>query len=254
MGAPAFEDRFSDRAQEYSRYRPTYPPELFEYMARLAPSRALAVDCGTGNGQAAVGLAAHFDNVLAIDGSDAQLSRAAAHPRVTYRVSRAEDIPADDGSVDLVAVAQALHWFDFDRFFTRTRRVLRPGGVLAVWCYELFRTEPEIEGVLLRFYNETVGPYWSPHRRMVENGYADVRLPFDELACDRQFVMSVRWSLDHVLGYLSTWSAVREYQKQTGRNPLELVEPQLRTVWGPTDQLREVAWPVALRVGRKPTS
>lgn len=252
MSSAAFEDRFSARAQQYSRYRPTYPPELFEYVASLAPARELAVDCGTGNGQAAIGLAAHFDKVLAVDGSDAQLARAATHPRVTYRVGRAEDIPADDGTVDLVVVAQALHWFDLDRFFNQTRRVLRPGGVLAVWGYELFRTEPEIEDVLLRFYHQTVGPYWSPHRRIVENGYSDVTLPFDELACDRHFVMSVRWSIDHVLGYLSSWSAVHEYEKQTGRNPLELVEPQLRAAWGPTDQSRELSWPVALRAGRKP--
>jgi methylase of polypeptide subunit release factors len=77
----SFQDHFSARATDYSKSRPLYPPALFEQLARLAPGRGVAWDCGTGNGQAATGIAEHFDQVIATDPSTAQLAESFPHPR-----------------------------------------------------------------------------------------------------------------------------------------------------------------------------
>ena len=127
----SFKDHFSKQSGAYSRYRPGYPPGLIEWVAAQAPDRRLALDCATGNGQAAIALADHFESVLALDGSLSQLRNAAAAPRVTYVAATAERLPVPDRSVSLVAAAQAAHWFDFGRFHAECRRVLVPGGIVA---------------------------------------------------------------------------------------------------------------------------
>ena len=133
----AFKDHFSGHASSYARYRPDYPAALFEYLATLTPRHEIALDCATGSGQAAVGLAKHFDCVIATDGSLAQLRSAQAHPHVAYLANLAEQPALRDASVDLAAAAQAAHWFDHERFHPQMRRVLRPDGVLALWTYGL---------------------------------------------------------------------------------------------------------------------
>lgn len=246
-----FDDRFSSRADEYARYRPTYPRALFDYLADLSPSRECAVDCGTGNGQAALGLAGNFDRVIATDASEAQLDRAAKHPRVEYRVAPAEQLPLPDAGADILTVAQALHWFDLPRFFVEATRVLKPRGLLAVWCYELIRASPPIEEVLHRFYHETVGPYWPPNRKLVEAGYAGITLPFAEVPRSREFAMGANWELEHLLGYASSWSAVMEYQKANQRDPVALLRAELTLVWENPNNREAIAWPLSLRVARK---
>ena len=155
----AFKDHFSSQSAAYSRYRPEYPAALIRYVASIAPDRRFAIDCATGNGQAAVALAEHFETVLAVDGSRSQLARAQAHGRVHYAASLAEWLPLRDRSVSLVAAAQAAHWFDFDRFHAECRRVLVPGGVVALWTYAKFRAGPRVDAVIDQFYSAVVGPY-----------------------------------------------------------------------------------------------
>ncbi|HEY6050877.1 MAG TPA: class I SAM-dependent methyltransferase, partial [Thermoanaerobaculia bacterium] len=154
---PSFHDHFSGHAADYARYRPDYPEALFSYLASLAPDHRLAWDCATGSGQAAAGLARHFDEVLATDASSRQIEQALPIPRVRYAVCPAESVALPDAGADLVAVAQALHWFDLGAFFAEVRRVLVPGGVLAVWCYGLLSIAPEIDSILNRFYRDVVG-------------------------------------------------------------------------------------------------
>ena len=115
----SWKDHFSHASDDYRRWRPGYPDELFAWLAAMAPSRAVAWDCATGSGQAAGGLAAHFARVVATDASAAQVAEAEAFGRVEYRVAPAEDSGLPDASVDLVTVAQALHWFEFERFFPK---------------------------------------------------------------------------------------------------------------------------------------
>ncbi|HEX6397189.1 MAG TPA: class I SAM-dependent methyltransferase, partial [Steroidobacteraceae bacterium] len=128
---------FTTVAREYANFRPGYPPKLFAWLARVAPARDAVWDCGCGSGQASVALAEYFERVHATDVAPQQIAAAKPHPHVTYAVAPAERSGLPAASVDLVTVAQALHWFDFDRFYAEVRRVCRPGGLLAVWAYEL---------------------------------------------------------------------------------------------------------------------
>src|ERR1700730_13525034 len=176
-----FKDHFSAHASDYAKFRPHYPRELFAYLAGIASERECVWDCATGNGQAAVTLGEFFQHVIATDASEKQVANGQPHERVTYRVASAEQSGLSKESVDLVTVAQALHWFDREAFFAEAERVLKPNGVLAVWCYNLFKVAPETDRLVETFYRETVGPYWDFERRLVETGYRTIAFPFDEL-------------------------------------------------------------------------
>jgi len=246
-----FADHFSGFSPDYARYRPDYPESLFAYVAGLAPSSRCAWDCATGNGQAAVPLANHFERVVATDASAAQLKSARPDPRVEYRVAPAEasGIPAE--SVDLVTVGQALHWFDRPRFWKEVGRVLVPRGVIAVWCYDLLRAGPPVDAIIRRLYFEIVGPYWPPERVLTEQRYATIEFPFEELA-PPSFRMEKRWTLPELLGYLRTWSAARRYAEAKGEDPVRTVEADLAGVWGRAGTARAIVWDLAVRVGRRP--
>ena len=244
-----FKDHFSKQAADYAKFRPGYPQELFAYLGRIAPSRELAWDCGTGNGQAAVPLASVFDHVIATDASEEQISKAKPHERVDYRVAPAENSAIKSGTIDLIMVAQALHWFDLDRFYTEARRVLKPNGILAASAYNLLQIEPAIDEVVNRYYSEVVGPFWPPERELVEH-FADLPFPFHKLDPPK-FEMTAQWNLNHLVGYLGTWSATQRFMAARGGDPLEQITDELRNVWGDPQKTRKVVWPLILRVGMK---
>lgn len=247
-----FKDHFSARSGDYARYRPGYPPALFDWLASVAPARTLAWDVGTGSGQAALGLAAHFACVIASDAAEAQLRHAVPHERITYKVMPAERCELPDACADLITVAQALHWFDLERFYAQVRRVLKPGGAIAAWTYGLQRIGPDVDPVVRRYYRDVVGPYWPPERSHVESHYRDIPFPFDEIPAPT-LAMRADWSLDDVLGYLGTWSAARCYMKARGADPREQVRADLVRAWGGA-ATRTVTWPLHLRAGRPPAS
>lgn len=245
----AFKDHFSKHAADYAKFRPRYPRELFEYLGNIAPSRQLAWDCGTGNGQASVGLATAFDRVIATDASEKQIANAQPHERVEYRAAPAESSGIASATVDLIMVAQALHWFDLNRFYTEARRVLKPNGVLAASAYNLLHIEPAIDEVINRYYYEVVGPFWLPERKLVEN-FAELPFPFHELD-PPEFEMTAQWNLDHLVGYLGTWSSTQRFIAETDGDPLEQISDELRTGWGDPQRTRNVRWPLTLRMGVK---
>src|SRR5215212_214493 len=176
-----FEDHFSKQSQLYAKYRPNYPEEIYAYLASIAPGRSLAWDCGTGNGQAALGLARYFDRVHATDASAEQISLAYPHENVDYHVEPAEHVSLNDASVDLVTVAVALHWFNFDEFYREVKRVLNPNGVLAAWTYSLTEISPEIDPLIDQYYSEIVGGYWPERIRYLEERYETIPFPFEEI-------------------------------------------------------------------------
>ena len=244
----AFQDHFSTQADAYARYRPTYPDALYAWLASRVPARALAWDCGTGSGQAAVALAAHFTQVIASDPSREQIAHATAHARVRYFVASAEQPPAEAMGADLVTVAQALHWFDLERFYPALERVLSPGGLFAVWGYGLMRITPQVDAVVTHYYTDVVGPYWPPDRCHIESGYRSLPFPFMELVAP-EFEMTATWRLEDLYGYLDTWSATRRYLKARGEHPLLSLRPVLAEAWGGVPE-RQVAWPLFLRLSR----
>jgi SAM-dependent methyltransferase len=243
----SFKDHFSKQAKDYAKFRPRYPHELFEYLGTLAPSRQLAWDCGTGNGQAAVGLASVFDRIIATDASEKQIANAQPHARVEYRVAPAENSGIKSETVDLIMVAQALHWFDLDRFYAEARRVLKPNGVFAASAYNLLQIEPAIDEVVNRYYYEVVGPFWPPERKLVEE-FAALSFPFHELE-PPPFQMSVKWNLEHLLGYLRSWSSTQRFIAAKESDPLEQIVDELRAAWGHSRQTRRVIWQLILRIG-----
>jgi len=242
-----FQDHFSNQAAAYAQSRPTYPVALFDELARLAPARGLAWDCGTGNGQAAVALAAHFQRVIATEPSEAQLAAAAPHPRVVYRRSAELAPTVRDQTVDLVTAAQAAHWFDRPKFYAEVRRVLRPGGIVALWSYWLARVDPAIDRVIDRFYAETTGPYWPPERVHIERRYRDFDFPFAELPFP-PLVITREWTAADLAGFLASWSAVDRYRQARGEDPIPAVAAELGALWGAGR--RTVSWEMFGRIGR----
>jgi ubiquinone/menaquinone biosynthesis C-methylase UbiE len=246
-----FHDHFSGVANRYADFRPHYPAALFDHLATLVAPSSVVWDCAAGNGQATLDLATRFDKVIATDASKEQIASASPHPKVEYRVAPAEQSGLPDNSVALVVVAQALHWFDFDRFYAEVKRVLIPDGVLAVWVYGINMVEgDEVNQLVQDFYANIVGPYWPPERKLVEEGYRTIPFPFIEMP-PPAFHMEARWTQDQLLGYFSTWSATNRCIKATGRNPLEPLKDDLKRVWGDVNLARRVVWPLSVRVGRK---
>jgi SAM-dependent methyltransferase len=244
-----FKDLFSTQSADYARFRPSYPPALFSWLASVAPGRALAVDVATGNGQAALALAAHFAAVVGIDASAAQLSEAPAHANVAYRVGQAEVTGIADASADLLTAAQAFHWFRPDAFFAEAARVLRPGGVLAVWSYGLTRITPAVDALVQHLYGDVLGSYWEPERRLVEEGYASVKFPFTPIAAP-PFEMALEWDLPALTGYLRTWSALRAYVRARGADPVVALEPELARAWGDAGA-RTARWTLSVHASRR---
>ena len=248
----SFKDHFSKQAADYAKFRPRYPQELFDYLGSIAPSRQLAWDCGTGNGQAAIGLASVFDRVIATDASEKQIANAKSHQIVEYHVAPAENSGIGSEAIDLIMVAQALHWFDLDRFYAEARRVLKPDGVLAASAYNLLHIAPAIDEVVNRYYYEVVGPFWPPERKLIEQ-FADLSFPFREIDPPK-FQMTASWDLHQLVGYLHTWSSTQRFIAANGSDPVKEISNDLGSVWGTPEQTRNVRWPLTLRVGVNDTS
>lgn len=243
-------DQFGRVASDYASYRPRYPDGLFAWLASLPARRDLAWDCATGSGQAAIGLATHFARVVATDASAPQITAATGHERVEYRVAVAESSGLPAQSVDLVTVAQALHWLDSASFYVEASRVLAGGGAIAAWTYGTLHLEEErIDQLIQRFYLEDVGAWWPANRRHVESGYRTLPFPFTELS-PPAFEMTATWRLTDLLGYMGTWSAVIRCRQATSRDAVEELARELRPAWGDPATSRVIRWPLSLRVGR----
>lgn len=242
-------DHFTPVAGQYAAFRPSYPDELFDWLASIAPQRAMAWDCGAGSGQASVALAARFRQVAATDISAAQLAKAPALANIEYRVTPAEASGLPDGSVDLVTVAQAMHWFDLPKFYAEVQRVLKPRGVLAAWGYNrLLVAQPEVQKLVDRFYEEKIGAYWPAERVHVENGYRDLPFPFPRIAAP-QFSLRKEWSREQLLGYLRSWSAVGRFRAANGYDPVDALAEEIAACW-PEGKTYRVEWPLFMHVGR----
>lgn len=246
-----FKDHFSEGSDAYMVYRPGYPEELFRYLSSLTQNHDRAWDCATGNGQTALALSNYYSQVIGSDASQNQISHAQQKEGVIYRVEKAEQSSLENHSVDLVTVAQALHWFDIDAFSSELNRVLKPGGVLAVWTYGLLNINPEINDEINTLYGPVLDNYWPPERKMVEAGYKNIEFPFNEIQTP-EFQMETEWNLSHLVGYLCTWSAVKKYEAANGVNPVEQRYESLARPWGNPETPLRVQWPLTLRVWIKP--
>ena len=244
-------DLFSKQATTYSQFRPQYPQELYQFLAECCKEKELAWDCATGNGQAACDLAKYFKKMIATDISEKQISNATKAPNIEYLVLKAEEpLPVKNGSIDLITVAQAIHWFDLDIFYNEAKRVLKPGGIMATWAYAFHSPiETQIDKILYEFCLETLGPYWKENVKWVWNKYKDLKFPFEEIKTP-VITMNVNWNLDDLLGYFRSWSATQLYIDQHHEDPTVKLKEKLIPLWGDSQKTKKLEWELALRVGK----
>jgi SAM-dependent methyltransferase len=249
MSEAVFKDHFSAVAADYANARPEYPRELFAWMASIAPARRLAWEAGCGSGQATRDLAAQFERVHATDPSAAQIAQARGPANVHFAVEPGEGCSLREASVDAVCVAQALHWFDREAFFTECDRVLRVEGVLVAWGYQdivvptgLHEANAALQAAIL--------PYWPPERALIDEAYASFAWPFAPVATPK-FELRAQWTLPRLLGYFSSYSASKRYRDATGRDAVAGHADALAAAWGDPEVPRTVQWPLFVHARRK---
>jgi len=245
-------DYFSSQADAYRRFRPRYPNRLFEYLSTELDTNSVIWDCATGNGQAAIQFNPEL-KVVATAQSFSQLIHRSLSNNVLYAQARAEHAPFNDASVSLITVAQALHWFDFDSFYREARRVLKPGGIIAAWTYSFLSASPQlghnIDQCVRSFYYDIVGAYWPPERQWIDHLYETIPFPFEDVQVP-DFHLELSWSLEDLVGYLSSWSSVMLYKKAKNIDPVPDLKSQLRKLWGDSKIKKDTQWKLGLRIGK----
>ena len=240
-------DNFSTGSDNYAHYRPSYPKAFFEYLFSLLPQKRVAWDCATGSGQIAAELSKGFEKVYATDISQSQIAHAVQLDNIEYSVQAAEQTHFEKELFDLVTVGQAIHWFDFDRFYEEVRRTSKKEGLICVVGYGLVRVDSAIDAVVDDFYKNIIGPYWDAERRYVDENYLSIPFPFKEVKAPK-FQNDQSWTLLHFMGYLNTWSAVKHYKKATGLDPMPALQERLEKYWG-LEEVKSLFFPILLRIG-----
>jgi SAM-dependent methyltransferase len=243
-----FKDYFSKQADIYARYRPNYPQALYAFLASQTVGHDCVWDCGTGNGQAAIDLARYYSQVFATDPSEQQILESTAHPLVRYAVEKAEQSSLPNQSVDLVTVANAMHWFNLDLFYAEVKRVLKSDGILAAWSYALPAVSDEIDPIVYAFHHGVLNDYWMAENRLVEKQYATIPFPFTEIP-HPDFFSEKEMNLEDAIGYFNTWSAVQRFINRNQVNPTKDFGGALALVWGNPEQKRMFRWKLALKIG-----
>lgn len=240
-------DNFSAIAASYANWRPEYPEALFAYLAALTTEHNKALDCGTGSGQAAKLLAAHYEEVYATDISAAQLQHAVILPNIKYSISPAEKTVFPGNYFDMICAAQAAHWFDHAIFYKEAERILKPGGILALIGYGLIAIDVNLDLIIWHLYKDMLGNYWDKERKFIDDHYRSLPFPYAEIKMP-QFEIKCNWNLPQLLGYLSTWSALSHYKKSTNEDPLQQLLPALQNAWGKPEEVKPVHFPVISKV------
>ncbi|EJL64641.1 class I SAM-dependent methyltransferase [Flavobacterium sp. CF136] len=240
-------DNFSKQAVDYSKFRPQYPQEMIEYIISFVNNKSTALDIATGNGQVAHKLSAYFKKVYATDISQKQLDNAIQAENVIYSKEPAENTSFENQKFDLIVVAQAVHWFDFEVFYKEIYRILKPDGIFAVLGYGLFFTNTDSDKILQHFYYNIIGPYWDAERRYLDENYETIPFPFEEIPT-KKFENQFTWTFETLIGYLQTWSSVQHYISKNKQNPIDLIYNDLKVSWEKNDQ--KVTFPLLLRIGK----
>jgi ubiquinone/menaquinone biosynthesis C-methylase UbiE len=245
-----FIDNFSFQSKEYSSSRPTYPEALFEFLNKVTPQRNLAWDCATGNGQAAIGLSKYFKKVIATDASKNQIQFAFWRENIEYKVFQAENAQLDNDSADIVTVTQALHWFDFDKFYSNVKRIGKKDGIIAVWSYDMHKINTKIDRITERLDvdGEILGRYWDKEAKFVKEKYKTIRFPFKEISVP-VFRTTLNWNLHQLWDYMKTWSSVKKYSSENNHDPLEIVKSEIKSLWGNELDKKKITWNINMRAG-----
>ena len=242
-------DLFSAQAKSYAVYRPTYPPALFQYILSFVEEKEMVWDCATGNGQAAVPLSRYFRQVKATDISQAQLNEAPLTTNIEYILCPAEATPFREATFDLITVAQAYHWLDWEKFRQEAGRVGKQNCVVAVWMYDIIQSgDEDLNSCLQHIYKNITGPFWDKERRHVDEHYKSVVFNFAPLP-SKDFSIEVEFFKEQLLGYFSSWSAVQNYTRARGHSPILLIKESIDSTWK-NESSQPFSFPVYLRIGR----
>lgn len=241
-------DNFSTQSDKYVKFRPTYPSDLFAFLNKNVQDKLNVWDCGTGNGQVAFELAKTFDNVFATDISQQQIDNALQSDNISYSVQPAEKTNFDNGLFDLIVVAQAVHWFDFDKFYAEVRRTAKDNALLCVVGYGKLEINGQIDYLISDFYENVIGRYWDKERKYIDENYKTIPFPFDEIQ-KPNLAITQHWTLEHLIGYLNTWSAVKHFIKENDFNPVDKLKTEIEKYWD-NEQIEKVSFPLFLRIGR----
>lgn len=236
-------------AQAYKIFRPKYPRGLFEEVICHVKNRNLAWDCGTGNGQVAFSLAKHFTKVIGTEKCDEQLKNVYQATNIEYFNGLAEYSNLCENSVDLITCAQAVHWFDLDSFYAEVLRVGNDNAIIAIWGYDRFYINNQIDSVLNEFFNQFLAPFRDDiPRRYLRSHYSTLPFEFEEIECSN-FSINLFWELSDLIGYLSTMSSLREFILMNQHNPISNLVEKLANYW-PKDRLLQTVFPIFIRIGR----
>ena len=240
-------DNFSQQAAIYAQYRPSYPQELFDYLVSWVPEKNIAWDCGTGNGQSAIVLSKVFNKVIATDISNQQLEHAQKAPNIFYSQQPAEQTTIETGTIDLVTVSQAMHWFDFDKFYEQVNRVAKPGAIIAIWTYSLIHIGESIDLLIRDYHFNLLGKYWDAERKYVDDEYRNIPFPYQKISAPA-FKIEAEWSLQELEGYLNTSSALQKFMTAHGFSPVPELIQSIRLHWGNWEK-RKIIFPIHLLLG-----
>jgi ubiquinone/menaquinone biosynthesis C-methylase UbiE len=241
-------DLFSAHSDIYVKYRPLYPKELYDFILDKVTTKEIALDCGTGNGQAASVLADYFKEVHATDISEKQIGNAIQKPNLHYHTCPAEEPPFIDNLFDLIVSATAVHWFQLDKFFMEMKRIGKNNAVFACWGYKVFRTnKPELNKLIDKFYYEKIHSYWDAERRHVDEEYSNIPFPFEEIE-NAGFATRLEWDLGILEGYLNTWSAVQHYIQKHNVNPVTALIQEIKSGCGNLLKI-QITFPIFMRLG-----
>jgi len=240
-------DNFSSQADLYLRYRPSYPPELFDFIIAQVKEKDMAWDCATGNGQTAKALAPYFNKVFATDNSQRQLDNAYQAINIFYSVQPAEQTIFLNNSFDLITVSQALHWFHLDEFYAEVIRIGKPEAILAAWTYSLLRISKEIDSLIEDLHYNTLNNYWDEERKYVNDEYRSIPFPYKKIDTPL-FNIEYRWTIEELEGYLNTWSGLKKFIAENNNNPVPELIKRIRPHWKETQML--VHFPLHLLMGK----
>jgi len=240
---------FDRSADVYAQARPRYPSALYEWLAGCCGARRSVWDVGCGNGQAAADLKDYFDLVEATDVSAAQVACAPAYDRVHFSAQPAEATSFSDESFDAVCVAQALHWFDHEKFWPEVMRVLRPAGVFAAWGYNWPHIDAPIDAALADSFLSVIRPFWAPQNTLLWDRYRDISLPFKKIKCPR-LELTMSWDMGQFFAYLLSWSATRLCIGERGDGFFVESRQRLEKLWGAAAQ-RKISMELVMVAGKK---
>jgi len=240
-------DNFSIQSDDYARYRPTYPDALFDFINSVCKNKNHAWDCGTGNGQIAIELSKQFEHVFATDISIEQIKNAQQANNITYSIQASESTNFNQNFFDLIIVAQAVHWFDFDNFYAEVRRTSKDNAIICLVGYNRVKVSTEIDAIISEFYHHIIGKYWDEERKYIDENYTNIPFPFKEIEVP-ELKNILDWNFEHFIGYLNTWSSVKHFIRANKFNPVDMLKEELNQYWK-ENEIKQVQFPIFMRIG-----